>query len=234
MCKNSRSDAASRIRACAGISHWISNPTPKPLGHRSSVHRKISSKISKRSRVRRVFSFRIEIIYKRTEWQSGQLRLKQKDTSRSFRAFLGSSFVKCQDEKTCQENLLQMHLSSKYAHQSCWPRLKICVINWCFHVEERSLVSILVYFKIKQRQSSGRPRLRICQHFAIDHRNTHVWLILLRQKQLNALFHVFCSLLDKRIFRLWRKLSKIKLAQRHFTVDQMPTCDCLASFQECK
>jgi len=89
--------------------------------------------------VRRIFSFRIEIIYKRTKWQSWQLRLKQKDTSRSFRAFLGNSFVKCQDEKTCQENLLQMYLSSKYAHQSCWPRLKICVINWCFRVDKRAL-----------------------------------------------------------------------------------------------
>ena len=27
--------AASRIRTCAGRSHWISSPTPQPLGHRS-------------------------------------------------------------------------------------------------------------------------------------------------------------------------------------------------------
>ena len=29
--------AASRIRTCAGNPHWISSPTPLPLGHRSHV-----------------------------------------------------------------------------------------------------------------------------------------------------------------------------------------------------
>ena len=34
--KKKRSNAASRVRTCAGNSHWISSPTRQPLGHHSS------------------------------------------------------------------------------------------------------------------------------------------------------------------------------------------------------